>query len=282
MIFQSIIPFLLCSRISKSDSLSLSHAFALRSSLDLSLSRHERSLCPCLVAVVCAQTGFFQTVDAGTLWNGGSVQRACQAYFIRMTEHYASSPLSAVQGKVDRVRDVMSSSVSKALTSVEALEDMDEKAELFEDKSKTFYKRSEQVKTLEKNSYRKLTCILCLAIVGIVAYLVISAIQKYKSNNTSDSTAAVVLYSSSSTGGSMMNYNSSSSSSSGGGYFNSSSSSGGGAISSSTGAFSSSTGAFSSSSSSARRLLGLHARRLLARISGAATLGDSDSSSNSS
>lgn len=28
--------------------------------------------------------GFYQTVDAGTLWNGGSVQRACQPYFQRL------------------------------------------------------------------------------------------------------------------------------------------------------------------------------------------------------
>ena len=130
------------------------------------------------------------------------MQRGCQAYFARLTAHYATSPLSTVQQKADQVRDVIAKGVGRALNSVEALEDMDEKAELFEDKSKTFYKRSEKVLAQEKGKYRRLTLLLCLVIVGIVAYLVISAIQKYRTNNPDPTPEPIVgVVSSSSSGG---------------------------------------------------------------------------------
>jgi hypothetical protein len=93
---------------------------------------------------------------------------------------YASSPLAKVQVKVEAVRDVMQNSVARALSSVENLEDMDEKAELFEDKSKTFYKRTEAVKVQERSKYRKLTCLLATLIIAIIAYFVITAVVKYR------------------------------------------------------------------------------------------------------
>jgi hypothetical protein len=161
------------------------------------------------------KAGFYATVDAGTLWSGGSVQRACQPYFQRLSTHYATSVLSNVQGKVEQVRDVMASSVAKALSTVEQLEDMDEKAELFEDKSKTFFKRTEEVKVQERSKYRALTCLLAIAIIAVIAYLVFTAVVKYRqaSGETGgdDSSSSS---SSSSTGGD----ESSSSSSSGDGY----------------------------------------------------------------
>lgn len=98
----------------------------------------------------------------------------------RAVVSYASSPLAKVQVKVEAVRDVMQNSVARALSSVENLEDMDEKAELFEDKSKTFYKRTEAVKVQERSKYRKLTCLLATLIIAIIAYFVITAVVKYR------------------------------------------------------------------------------------------------------
>lgn len=89
--------------------------------------------------------------------------------------------MAKVQGKVEAVRDVMQNSVARALSSVENLEDMDEKAELFEDKSKTFYKRTEAVKVQERSKYRKLTCLLATLIIAIIAYFVVTAVVKYRS-----------------------------------------------------------------------------------------------------
>jgi len=124
--------------------------------------------------------GFYATVDKGTLWQGGSVQRACQPYFARLSRHYATSVLSSVQAKADSVKEVMASSVARALHSVETLEDMDEKAEMFEDKSKTFFKRAEEVKVIERSKYRKLTILLALGVLAVIAYLVYTAVDKYK------------------------------------------------------------------------------------------------------
>src|SRR4051812_38986816 len=77
---------------------------------------------------------------------------------------YGTSPLMNVQTKVDQVQNVMTSSVHKALANVETIEEMDEKAELFEDQSKRFAKRAEGVQSQEKWKYRKLTIIICLAV----------------------------------------------------------------------------------------------------------------------
>jgi len=123
--------------------------------------------------------GFFSSVDSSTLWQGGSVQRECQHYFARLSLHYASSPLLKVEAKTEAVREVMASSVARALSSVETLEDMDEKAEVFEDKSKTFFKRTEAVKVQERSKYRKLTILLVLGVLAVVGYLVYTAIKKY-------------------------------------------------------------------------------------------------------
>jgi hypothetical protein len=35
--------------------------------------------------------GFLQTVDTKTLWNGGSVQKACQPYFTRLMQQSVNS-----------------------------------------------------------------------------------------------------------------------------------------------------------------------------------------------
>jgi hypothetical protein len=119
-------------------------------------------------------------VEAGTLWNGGSVQKACQPYFQRIMTHYGTSHLRNVQVKVEQVKETMASSVKKALNSVEQLEEMDEKAELFEDQSKKFHKRSEQVKVQEKGKYHKLMCLLATAVLVVLGYFIIPAIINYK------------------------------------------------------------------------------------------------------
>lgn len=57
--------------------------------------------------------------------------------------------------KVESVKEVMEDSVRKALRTVETLEDMDEKSELFEDKAKTFQKRAVKIKEENRSKYRK-------------------------------------------------------------------------------------------------------------------------------
>jgi hypothetical protein len=104
-----------------------------------------------------------------------------------------------VQVKVDVVRDVMVTSVSRALNSVEKLEEMDEKAELFEDKSKTFLKRSTLVQEEQKRSYRTITLLVALAIIAIIIYLIYIAVNKYKQAHP-DTPTPVPDVSSSSTG----------------------------------------------------------------------------------
>jgi hypothetical protein len=75
--------------------------------------------------------------------------------FIFPVISYGRSPLRAVEAKVDAVKEVMEDSVRKALTTVENLEDMDEKSETMEAKSKTFVKRAKQFNDIQKSSYRK-------------------------------------------------------------------------------------------------------------------------------
>jgi hypothetical protein len=87
----------------------------------------------------------------------------------------------SVNIKVEAVKDVMLSSVTKALTSVEALEQMDEKAELFEDQSKKFHKRSVEVKVQEKSKYRWIICMLVMLVLVVLGYFIVPAILAYKS-----------------------------------------------------------------------------------------------------
>jgi len=153
------------------------------------------------------KAGFEQTVDSNVLWGGGSVQKACQPYFNRIMDHYGQSHLRSVEVKVESVRDVMANSVKRALSSVEHLEEMDEQAEIFEDKSKTFYKRGTSVKVEERSKYRKLTILLILAVVGILAYFIIPAIINYNKNHD-DGGAVTPPDSSSSSSSSTGGYNS--------------------------------------------------------------------------
>lgn len=95
---------------------------------------------------------------------------------------YANSPLRSVQVKVEEVKEVMQNSVARALSSVETLEDMDEKAELFEDQSKKFHKRAEEVKVQERSKYRKLTCLIATVALIVLAYFVVPALIDYKSD----------------------------------------------------------------------------------------------------
>ena len=74
-----------------------------------------------------------------------------QPVFQRLSLVYGHSPLATVEGKVAAVKEVMSASVARALTSVEQLEDMEESSERFEAQSKEFHKKT----VLVKKQHRK-------------------------------------------------------------------------------------------------------------------------------
>ena len=74
----------------------------------------------------------------------------------------------------------MTSSVNKALAGVEKMEEMDAKSDVFVDQSQRFMKRSENVKKEQKNSYRKLTCLLVTVVLIVVIYFVVTAVNKIR------------------------------------------------------------------------------------------------------
>jgi hypothetical protein len=85
--------------------------------------------------------------------------------------------------KVESVRDLMHSSVKKALGTVEKMEEMEEKSEMFEEQSRTFHKRSKSMKELQKKNYYKITMFIMCVVLGLMAYFIIPAVINYKARN---------------------------------------------------------------------------------------------------
>lgn len=121
--------------------------------------------------------GFLDTNDASDIRKakaGGSVNKASQQLLRSLMTKYGSSKLTEVQVKVNEVKEVMQDNMKKALNNVETLEEMENKAENFQDQAKQFDKKSSKVKHMQKMKYYKVTGAIALFVILIITIIVAS------------------------------------------------------------------------------------------------------------
>jgi hypothetical protein len=113
-----------------------------------------------------------------TTSSGGSLTKQTQPVLARLFAQYNVSKLREVQQKVDKVKSVMKENVDKALTNVEHLEEMETKAEQFQEHAKQFSKNSTKLKQLFRCRYYKITGLLALLILAIIGYIIYAIYAK--------------------------------------------------------------------------------------------------------
>ena len=114
--------------------------------------------------------------------------------FQRASIVYGHSPLKTVEGKVAAVKDIMTASVARALSSVEHLEDMEESSERFEEQSKQFHKKTVAVRKVHRKNYWVLGLLFLVVVIAVIVYF---AVPRHSSDSS-----PILSSSSSSTGGS--------------------------------------------------------------------------------
>ena len=111
---------------------------------------------------------------------GSSMNKLAQPFLNKILSQYSSSTLQDVQAKVDTVKEIMKTNVSKALENVEQLEDMEEKAETFEEQAKNFNRNAVKVKSLMRSRYVKICLILSFIVLVIAAIIILAIYSKVK------------------------------------------------------------------------------------------------------
>jgi len=112
--------------------------------------------------------------------SGGVVQRTCGDRLQELTEKYGSSKLTEVQDKVDQVKGIMQANVAKALDNVEALDEMEAKAEQLEAGGKQFQEGATAVKRQQRCRYWKVTAMIALIVIIILIIIIASVVPKTK------------------------------------------------------------------------------------------------------
>lgn len=106
---------------------------------------------------------------------GGSCNSNSGSVFTALLKRYGDSKIAQVQKKADAVKDVMKDNVAKALDNVEKLDQMELKAEEFENQASQFQKNSNRVFKRMRCQNRKATAMLVGVVVFILLLIIIIA-----------------------------------------------------------------------------------------------------------
>jgi len=119
----------------------------------------------------------YTEIDAQTLSNtntqGKAIQSQLNAVFTRVLSQYEKSPLRSVESKVAAVKSIMSSSVARALNSVEQLEDMEEATERLEEHTKQFVKKTNTIKKVSRKNYYVLLGLFLIIVIVVIIFIVV-------------------------------------------------------------------------------------------------------------
>jgi len=111
----------------------------------------------------------------------GSVHKSSQDLFSKLFATYGTDKLKNVQDKVEQVKDVMKDNVNKALTNVEALDELEGKSEQFESQAKQFQKSANQTKNMMKCRNYKMMALIAFIVVIIIIIIVVATLPKSSS-----------------------------------------------------------------------------------------------------
>jgi len=111
------------------------------------------------------------------------LNKSSQDVFNNLFATFGTDKLKNVQDKVDVVKGVMKDNVTKALTNVEALDELDGKAEQFESQAKQFEKSATKTKNMMRWRNIKLTLLIAFIIIIIIIIIVVSTLPKSSSSS---------------------------------------------------------------------------------------------------
>lgn len=132
----------------------------------------------------------FESDSLASAQSSGPVHSTMKRFFDQLFTKYNKSQLVQVSRKVDAVKEVMKSNVNRALGNVEQLEEMEVKAESMENQAKLFEKRSGSVLWMMRCRYIKITLLLGLLVVALLAYLIYYIYNKTKSSDSDSSSSS--------------------------------------------------------------------------------------------
>ena len=108
----------------------------------------------------------------------GSVNKNTQPLFSKLFATFGTDKLGAVQAKVDQVKVVMQDNVNKALTNVDALDELEGKSEQFESQAKQFEKNAGKAKNMMRCREIKLMAIIALIVIIVIIIIVVATLPK--------------------------------------------------------------------------------------------------------
>jgi len=108
----------------------------------------------------------------------GSVNKNSQDLFAKLFATFGTDKLKNVQDKVEAVKEVMKDNVNKALTNVDALDELEGKSEQFESQAKQFEKSATKTKNMMRCRNIKVTLVIVFIIVIIIIIIVVTTLPK--------------------------------------------------------------------------------------------------------
>lgn len=127
------------------------------------------------------KAGFLSTnhmADIEKAKEKGSVNKNSQQLFAKLFATFGTDKLKNVQDKVDQVKEVMKDNVNKALTNVDALDELEGKSEQFESQAKQFEKNAGKAKNMMRCREIKMIAIIALIVIIIIIIIVVATLPK--------------------------------------------------------------------------------------------------------
>lgn len=103
----------------------------------------------------------------------GPVHNASAQLLDKLFQQFSTNKLADVQGKVNQVKSVMQQNVNAALSNMEALSELEDKSENFENQARTFQKSATDVKRKMRCRNIKMTLVLVSVVVIIITIIVL-------------------------------------------------------------------------------------------------------------